>query len=216
MISLLLASRNAKKLEELRAIMKGLPVRIVSLLEVPGAPEIEEDGKTFSENALKKASELANWSGMLTLGDDSGLCVDALGGAPGVFSARFARHGNDLLNCEKLLKLLQGVSPEKRGAKFCCVIAIAAPGNQMIGMAEGEYRGIIAEDMKGSQGFGYDPLFIDPVTGKRFAELPADQKNKVSHRAIALEKAKGILREYIAKLDEAGEYSEGNQPKLRY
>lgn len=197
MTRLLLASRNGKKLKELQAIMRGLPLDIVSLLEMDGAPEIEEDGASFRENAVKKAVGLADWSGMLTLADDSGLCVDALGGAPGVYSARYGKHGDDHFNCVKLLEALKRIRPGERKAKFCCAIAIAVPGNRVIGIAEGEYEGSIAEDMKGAFGFGYDPVFIDPATGKRFAELDPHYKNEVSHRALALARAKKILTDYL-------------------
>jgi len=197
MISLLLASRNKKKSAELQAILSGLPVRILSLPDFPGAPEVIEDGKTFRENAAKKAVTLADWSGLLALGEDSGLCVDVLGGEPGIYSARYAGSGNDLANCEKLLEALKGVPPEKRTAAFHCTVVIASPGNKIVGVCEGKYSGTIASDLRGSFGFGYDPVFIDPSSGKRFAELEPEFKNQISHRAIALAKTKDVLRSYI-------------------
>ncbi|HNV86751.1 MAG TPA: RdgB/HAM1 family non-canonical purine NTP pyrophosphatase [Candidatus Omnitrophota bacterium] len=198
MISLLLASRNRKKTEELQAILRGLPVRVLSLPDFPDAPEVIEDGKTFAENAAKKAVTLADWCGMPALGEDSGLCVEALGGAPGIYSARYAEHGDDLANCRKLLAAMKDVPPDKRQAAFHCAVVIAAPGNKIVGICEGRYPGTIATDFRGTFGFGYDPVFFDPSTGKHFAELEPEFKNRISHRAIALAKAKDILTEYLA------------------
>ncbi len=197
MIPLIVASRNPKKVEELQAILTGLPIQVISLRDLARAPEVVEDGVTFEENAVKKAVEIARWSQKLVLADDSGLCVDALGGEPGVYSARFAGEAqDDPKNCEKLLRMMEKIPEAKRGAEFVCVIAIAAPDSKLMGTARGECRGWIAHDLKGSFGFGYDPLFVDPQSGKRFAELLPEVKNKISHRAKALLRAKEILREY--------------------
>lgn len=201
MISLIVASRNQKKAEELQAILAGLPIEMISLRNLAGAPEVSEDGQTFEENAVKKAVAIARWSGELTLADDSGLCVDALDGEPGVYSARFAGEAqDDVKNCKKLLQVMEKIPDEKRGAAFVCVIAIAGPDGRVVGTAWGECRGSIAWDLKGHGGFGYDPLFIDPQSKKRFAELPPELKNKISHRARALTGAKDILNDYVVML----------------
>lgn len=201
MIPLIVASRNQKKVEELQAILTGIPVDAGSLRDLPGAPEVKEDGKTFEENAVKKAVAIARWSQKLTLADDSGLCVDALGGEPGVYSARFAGASqDDRKNCDKLLRVMESVPDSERGAAFVCVIAIAGPDGRIIGTAQGEFRGSIARDLQGGGGFGYDPLFVDLQSGKRFAELLPEIKNKISHRAKALEKAQQILHAYVDKI----------------
>lgn len=199
MIPLVIASRNEKKVREIYDILKGLPFTLLSMRDFPHAPEPEENGRTFEENAVIKACAAARASGHLALADDSGLCVDALGGAPGVFSARFAgKEQDDLANCRKLLSLMEGMPEEKRGACFQCVVAICHPKDGVLGQARGEYRGSVACDMRGSHGFGYDPLFLDPVTGKRFAELEPGVKDRISHRARALAEARQILARYDA------------------
>ena len=201
MISLVVASRNQKKVNELQAILSGMPLKAISLAELSGAPEVIEDGSTFEENAAKKAVAIARWSGKLALADDSGLCVDALNGAPGIYSARFAGESqDDKKNCVKLLQEMDKISDDKRGAAFACVVVIAAPDGRVIGTVRGEYRGWIAREAKGTFGFGYDPVFIDPQSGKHFAELLPAAKNKISHRARALEKAKKILAAYVSGL----------------
>ncbi len=201
MIPLIVASRNQKKVDELQAILAGTSIKAMTLTDLPGAPDVIEDGSTFEENAVKKAVAIALWSGKLALADDSGLCVDALDGAPGVYSARFAgKNQDDAKNCEKLLNALDNVPDNKRGAAFVCVIAIAAPDGRVVGTSRGEYRGLIARDAKGGWGFGYDPVFIDPQSGKRFAELAPEVKNRISHRAKALGKAGDILAAYALGL----------------
>lgn len=201
MISLVVASHNQKKANELQAILSGTSIKAISLAELPGAPEVTEDGSTFEENAAKKAMVIARWSGKLALADDSGLCVDALNGAPGVYSARFAGEDqDDEKNCAKLLREMEKISDDKRGAAFVCVIVIAAPDGRIIETARGEYRGWIARETSGTFGFGYDPVFIDPQSGKHFAELMPEVKNKISHRARALEKVRGILTSYSPDL----------------
>lgn len=200
MIPLVIASRNEKKVREIRDILKELPFTFLSMKDFPHAPEPEENGRTFEENAVIKACAAARASGHLALADDSGLCVDALGGAPGVFSARFAgKEQDDLANCRKLLSLMEGMPEEKRGACFQCVVAICHPKDGVLGRARGEYRGSVACDMRGSHGFGYDPLFLDPSTGKRFAELEPEVKDRISHRARALAEARRILARYDAQ-----------------
>jgi len=192
-LRLVLATRNPGKIRELASLLAPLDIEVVSMAEYPCLPEIVEDGATFTENAVKKAKTVAAATGCLAMGDDSGLEVDYLGGAPGIFSARFAgEESNDRANNEKLLRLLKGVPREKRTARFCCVVAIAAPDGQVY-TASGSCEGIIAFEPKGEGGFGYDPLFFVPQFGKTFAELEPAVKNSISHRARALAGARQIL-----------------------
>ena len=196
--SLLIATTNKKKLEEFQAFFSGVPLKIISLKDFPGAREIEETGKTFEENAELKALGYAKQAGVLTLGEDSGLCCEALEGAPGVYSARFSgQNKSDEENNEKLLRLLEKVPVNCRGAYYKSVIALAAPG-KLIGLVSGEVHGVIHPQIVGNQGFGYDPLFFYPPYQKTFGEVSAEMKHKVSHRAKAFEKAKNLLREYLA------------------
>jgi XTP/dITP diphosphohydrolase len=187
---LLIATRNAGKAKEMAEIMTGLPYEVVSLSDYPDAPETEETGATFVENAIIKARAYAQYTGELTLADDSGLEVDALGGAPGVFSSRFAP--TDPERISKLLDVMKDVSDEKRTARFRCAVAIIEPGGEAQ-TCEGKIEGTIARDARGSNGFGYDPVFIVTELGKRMAELESDEKNAISHRGRALEEAKKLL-----------------------
>jgi len=190
MRKLIIATNNAGKVKEIRAIFEGVYDEVLSLKEAGLSLEVEEDGVTFEQNAVKKAVEAAKASGCDALADDSGLCVDALGGAPGVFSARYAGpHATDALNNEKLLAALENRGD--RGAKFVAVVALAK-GDSVI-TAAGEVRGEIARQPSGCGGFGYDPLFFLPEMGQTFAELPADIKNRISHRARALQALKQKL-----------------------
>lgn len=193
---LVLATRNQGKVRELQDMLKSTNFEVVSLAEYPELPEVEEDGDTFLANAVKKAREIAAATGELTMADDSGLEVDYLGGAPGVHSARFAgEHGNNRANNEKLLKLLEGVPWEKRTARFRCVVAVATPDGE-VETAEGTCEGIITPELRGEEGFGYDPLFYFPIYEKTFAELDPDLKNSVSHRGKALRKALKFLERW--------------------
>lgn len=196
---LILATRNKGKIEEIKKIMEEFPQ-----IEVIGcedgyvrAPEVVEDGQTFYENAYKKAITLAKYTGKLTMADDSGLEVDALEGRPGVLSARFAgEEANDLANNQKLLELLTGVPEEKRTARFKCVIVLADWEGE-VARAEGRCEGIILEKPRGTNGFGYDPLFYLPQLGKTMAELSLEDKNRVSHRSRALSQMKELFREML-------------------
>ncbi len=191
---LILASNNANKLREIREILGGRFEEIVSLREAGIEHETVEDGETFLDNARKKAREIAALSGCCALADDSGLCVDALGGAPGVYSARFAGvHGDDQANMRLLLEKLQGV--ENRAAHFTCAMVLVYPDGRDIS-AEGYFYGQIGYEQKGSNGFGYDPLFYIPEFGCTSAELSPEQKNAVSHRGSA-------LRTLVARLEAA-------------
>ncbi|MCL6559515.1 MAG: XTP/dITP diphosphatase [Firmicutes bacterium] len=192
---LVLASTNPGKIAEISAIIAPLGWEILSTAAYPGFPEIEERGATFEENAVEKARVTAAFTRETALADDSGLEVDYLHGAPGVYSARFAGEPkNDAANNAKLLKLLEGVPYEKRTARFRCVIAIASPEGR-VWTAEGVCNGYILTEPRGTGGFGYDPLFFFPEYQKTFAELPPAVKNRISHRGQALEK----IRELLAK-----------------
>ncbi|MBI4115606.1 MAG: RdgB/HAM1 family non-canonical purine NTP pyrophosphatase [Candidatus Omnitrophica bacterium] len=201
---LLLGTGNRKKLEELKTLLSDIPFRLVSLREFPNIKEVKEDGDTFEENAVKKATGLAKQTGMLTLAEDSGLMVEALEGNPGVYSARFAGpEKDDLKNCLKILKLMEKLPENCRGASFKSVVAITTP-QRLIGTAVGEVHGGIAHQMRGSGGFGYDPIFIYGPYGKTFGEVSAEMKHRVSHRAQAVLKAKKILEEYAKIRTPAG------------
>lgn len=191
---LVLATRNRHKGEELAAMLGDLGIRIRTLADFPGVPEVDEDGATCEANAVKKAIEIAQATGLPAVADDTGLEVDALGGRPGVFAARYAgEHATYEDNCRKLLQELAGVPRAKRSAKFLTVAAIALPGGE-VQVAQGILEGLITEEPVGSQGFGYDPVFLVPELGKTLAELTAAEKNRISHRAKAFGKAKEILR----------------------
>lgn len=174
-------------------MLADLPLAIRSLAEFPGAPDVVEDGATYRENALKKAWSAAKFTGMPALADDTGLEVDALGGQPGLYAARFAGEGCTFQdNVRKLLLLLEGVPSERRGARFVCVIALVEPGGREQ-VVEGELRGWISESQAGGGGFGYDPVFYVPEAGRTLAELTAEEKNRVSHRRRALDRARTII-----------------------
>ena len=196
MITMIAASSNAHKIKEIQSIMSKFGVKVVSRKEA-GVPEfeIEEDGETFEENSLKKAEAIMKATGKLTVADDSGLMVDYLGGAPGVYSARFAgEECDDEKNNEKLLKHLEGLPAEDRKAKFVSVITLMFPDGNTI-VARGEGPGRIIETPTGENGFGYDPLFVPDGLSKTFAQLSDKEKNSISHRARALEKREEILTE---------------------
>lgn len=196
MRKLVIASKNIGKLKEFQSLLGGSSFNVVSLEEYPEIPEIRETGSTFAENAAIKAEAVAQYTGELSLADDSGLEVDVLGGRPGVYSARFAGvPSSDKANNQKLLEMLSSVPGEKRTARFRCVIAIAAPcvPTQLV---YGCCEGLIASVPSGTGGFGYDPLFYVPSLGRTFAELSPEQKNIVSHRAQAMAAAEKLLYEF--------------------
>ena len=190
------ATKNKHKIEEIQTITKEFGMDVISRADA-GVPdvEVEEDGDTFEANSEKKAREIMELCGEITIADDSGLMVDALDGAPGVISARFAgEDGNDLKNNEKLMKLLENVPPEKRTARFVSVITMVYPDGRKI-VARGECKGHMIYQPKGSNGFGYDPLFVPDGYDRTFAELTGTEKNRISHRAIALQNLRGKLLE---------------------
>jgi len=190
---LLVASRNPGKLREYRELLKGVPFRLTDLASEGIQEEVAETGRTFEENASLKARRYAELSGLLSLADDSGLEVDALGSEPGVRSARYAgEHASDADRYNLLLEKLRGVPTEKRTARFRCVIALAWPSGRLE-LLHGAREGIIATEPRGANGFGYDPVFYMPELGATMAELSAEQKNRVSHRYEAAQKAKALL-----------------------
>lgn len=196
MSKVILASNNKHKLEEIQAILSGLSYELLSMKEAGLDLDIEENGDTFEANSLIKAEAVLSKLGICTIADDSGLIVDALDGEPGVYSARFAGEpSDDQKNNEKLLRLLQDVPNSKRTARFVSVITMVFENGHTI-VARGEAEGSIGYEYKGSNGFGYDPLFIDQRTGLTFAELSSEEKNKHSHRAKALILLKEALDEY--------------------
>ncbi len=183
-MKLIIASNNAHKLVEIKAILGGAFGEILSLREAGIEHETIEDGLSFAENAEKKAREIMEISGCCALADDSGLCVDALGGAPGIYSARYAGvHGNDAANRKKLLEVLDGT--EQRAAHFACSIALVYPDGRIV-RAEGRVEGVIARSEAGQNGFGYDPVFYLPEYGCTMAQLEPEEKNAISHRSRAL------------------------------
>jgi XTP/dITP diphosphohydrolase len=197
---LLLATTNAGKLAEVQALLRTLPVRLISLRDLGTWPEVIEDGASFEDNALKKARTLAKYSGVLTLADDSGLEVDALKGAPGVRSARYSgTDATDESNNAKLLAELSHVPEEKRTARFVCVLALCAPtGIKEEWTVREECQGRITFVPTGENGFGYDPLFYYPPLGKTFGEIDRETKGTVSHRGKALKRMTQILGGLLA------------------
>lgn len=187
LMKLVIATRNAHKLEEIQAIFDFTNLEVLSAFDFPEIPDVIEDGETLEENAAKKATEIAAATGCWTLADDSGLEVDALDGAPGVYSARYAgEHGSYADNNVKLLREL--ADKEDRSARFRTVIALSDPeGN--VKLVSGECVGVIIEEGRGANGFGYDPLFVPNGYSETFAELSSEVKNRISHRANALRKA---------------------------
>lgn len=189
-----LATRNRHKVEELAVLLGDLGIRIRTLADFPDAPEVEEDGTTCETNAIKKACEIARVTGLTAVADDTGLEVDALDGRPGVYAARYAgEHATYEDNCRKLLQELEGVPHERRTARFITVAAIAAPG-EPVQVTQGVLSGYITENASGSKGFGYDPVFYVPELKATLAEIAAEQKNRISHRAKAFLQAKELLR----------------------
>lgn len=197
MKEIVVATENPGKLREIKESLRGMDVQILSLRDLPPLPPIVEDGSTFRENAFKKARTVAHHTGRLTIADDSGLEVDHLEGEPGVRSARFAgESASDADNNRKLLQCLEGIPSSQRGATFRCVIAVVDPQRKE-SWVEGTCTGVIGEKERGTQGFGYDPLFIIPELGKTLAEFPLEEKNRISHRGKALAALKRALTDFL-------------------
>lgn len=200
MADLLLASQNPGKLNEMRILVEGLPLRVVSPRDLGIVEAPDETGTTFIENATIKALHYARRSGLLAVADDSGISVDALGGGPGLYSSRFGGEGaSDLERNRLLLEKLRGVPPEKRGAHFTSAVVVARD-SEVLFQAQEEVHGFIAEETRGQNGFGYDPLFFYPPYGKTFGEVPHEDKDRVSHRG----KAFARLRAFLASLPGPG------------
>jgi XTP/dITP diphosphohydrolase len=198
MTEIVIATRNRGKIREIEALLHSYPYKLLSLTDFPDMPEIVEDGKTFLENAIKKARMVALYTHRLTVADDSGLVVEALQGRPGVLSSRYAGEGaTDEKRYRKLLKEMIGVPLDQRQAAFVCAMAVATPSGR-IQTVEGECRGSITFEPRGKYGFGYDPVFFVPEFAKTMAELEPEIKNRISHRARALEKLKPLLVEFSA------------------
>ncbi len=177
--------------------MRGLGLRILSLDDFPHVPEIEEDGRTFTENALRKGYFYSKYFGQLTLADDSGLEVEILKGMPGVHSARYAgERASSQENNRKLLRVMEGIPMSKRGARFRCVMALVSPDGREA-LTEGTCGGRIGFKEVGKRGFGYDPLFILPQHGKTMAQLSIEEKNRISHRGKALKKMGKIIKKWL-------------------
>ncbi len=196
-MQLVLATNNKDKITEIRHLLDDLPVTILTRSDFLEFPDPEETGSTLAENAIIKAKAIAEFCELPALADDSGLEVDALNGAPGVLSSRYA--GENVTyrdNYEKLLANLKGVPREKRTARFRCVMAVAWSPDE-IETVEGVSEGLIAEDVVGDKGFGYDPVFFYPPLGKRFSQMSLDEKNLVSHRGSALQKARTLIIERL-------------------
>lgn len=183
---ILIATRNQGKVDEIRAMMSGFPTMFLSLADVKEVPEVTEDGETFEENAIKKAKTVAEFTGIVSLADDSGLCIDALDGRPGVRSARYAGEtASDAEKCTLILEEMHEVPDALRTARFVCVLALAWPYGQTE-LFRGVCEGKITTELRGKAGFGYDPIFYYPEAGCTFAEMDRGTKNLVSHRGRAL------------------------------
>ena len=194
MTRLVLGSRNKKKLREMVDLLGDLPIDLSDLTPYPRAPELDETADSFLGNATLKAVQLAPALGAWVIGEDSGLVVPALGGAPGVYSARYAgRQGDDAANNAKLLREMTDLTGDARGAYYVSTAVMADPTGKVMGSAEGRCHGIIVTEPRGSGGFGYDPLFLVPEYGKTFGELPAEVKQSMSHRARAFAELRGAI-----------------------
>ncbi|MBI5572824.1 MAG: XTP/dITP diphosphatase [Desulfomonile tiedjei] len=196
--TILIATKNRGKVAEISDLVKDLSVTFLSLADVANAPDVIEDGATFEENALKKARVIAKATGVATIADDSGLCVDALDGRPGVFSARYAgEHATDAQKCAGLLEEMRDVPNELRTARFICVIALVTPDGEER-LFHGVCEGRITFEPRGDGGFGYDPIFYNEQAGRTFAEMERDEKNLISHRGRALRQFSAYLRGFCS------------------
>ncbi|PLS01335.1 XTP/dITP diphosphatase [Neobacillus cucumis] len=203
MKEVIIATKNPGKAREFEHIFASRGIMVRTLLDFPEIPEVEETGTTFEENAILKAEAVSRALNKMVIGDDSGLMVDALEGRPGIFSARYAGEPkNDENNTDKVLQELQGVPEEKRTARFYCALAMAIPG-QETRTVSGTCEGRILEERRGTNGFGYDPVFYVPEKGSAMAELPSEEKNKISHRAAALKKLESVLDAILERAEES-------------
>ncbi len=203
-MDLVLATKNRDKIREIKHLLRGLKTKVLSIEDYPDLPEVHEDGETLRDNAIKKAVTIAAYTGKWALADDTGLEVKVLNGAPGVYSARFAGPGCKYIdNNKKLLKLLGDLPINKRKAQFKCVMALADPQGK-VHTVSGVINGYIGTRMQGTQGFGYDPVFVVPEYGKTFAQLGLKTKNQISHRGKALEKIKKVIQRTLDSVQRTG------------
>lgn len=202
MKEVIIATKNPGKAREFEHIFAPRGIEVKTLLDYPEMEDVEETGTTFEENAALKAEAVSKQLNKMVIGDDSGLIVDALEGRPGIYSARYAGEEpkDDQKNLEKVLNELQGVPEENRTARFYCALAVAWPGNETITVS-GTCEGRILEEQRGTNGFGYDPVFYVPEKGCAMAELSSNEKNKISHRANALKKLEGILDSIVERAE---------------
>jgi XTP/dITP diphosphohydrolase len=193
-MEIVLATRNTKKVEEIKRAVGDMPISIMTIDDFPGCPEAEEDGITFQENAVKKAIAVAYYTGKPSLADDSGLEVYVLNNAPGILSSRYSGEGaDDSKNIEKLLNEMRAIIDEKRNARFVCCLALAFPDGRLE-IFTGQVEGKIGREQKGSHGFGYDPIFYPKGHDRTFAEMSADEKDSLSHRGEALREFQKYLK----------------------
>jgi XTP/dITP diphosphohydrolase len=198
MTRLILGTRNRKKCDEMADLIKELPLEVVDLSAYPDAPEVEETGSTFAENARLKAIGFARATRQWALTDDSGLVVPALNGRPGVYSARYAgKQGDDEANNQRLLAELGPLEDDQRDAYYVCVMALASPEGEVVATSEGRCHGTIVKERRGAGGFGYDPLFLIPEYHQTFAELSLRVKQALSHRARAMTSMRPWLRKIV-------------------
>ncbi len=198
MKQIVLATKNKGKIKEFSRLLADVEVEIMGMDSFPHIVPVEETGATFAENAILKAKQVAEETGLIAIADDSGLAVDCLDGAPGVYSARYAgEHGDDGANNHKLLEIMKNIPAERRQGRFHCAIAISLPGGQKTTVVEDVCQGSIAYKEEGDNGFGYDPLFIPDGFKKTMGQMEEDEKNKISHRAKAVAKAVAILKKLI-------------------
>jgi XTP/dITP diphosphohydrolase len=198
-MKIVFASGNEGKVKEIKEMLEGMGIKLLSLKDYADVPEIVEDGKTFLENALKKARIISDFTGETVLADDSGLRVDVLGGEPGIYSARYAgEKATDDDNINLLLARLKNIPQEKRTAFFCCALALYRTDGSY-DCFESKWPGLIIDERRGDNGFGYDPVFFDPELKKTAAELPPEIKNKISHRGQAFTLLKKALRESLSE-----------------
>ena len=194
MLEILIASKNLDKVKEIKEMLKNPNIKVLTIKDFPDLPQIEEDGKTFTENAIKKACKLSQYTGKICLADDSGLEIDYLKGKPGIYSSRWGNSDEERIR--KVLELLKDVPKNKRGAKFICVLVLAFPNGRRY-IVNGECKGRISVNPRGEYGFGYDPIFIVPEYDKTFAELGEEIKNRISHRGKALKKIIKIINKLV-------------------
>jgi XTP/dITP diphosphohydrolase len=195
--NLLLATMNQDKVIEITRLVSGLGIHVMDLSVYPDFPEVIENGETLEENALLKAVEAYRYTGLTSMADDTGLFVDALQGEPGVFSSRFAGENASYEdNCRLLLERMDAVPDDERAARFTCVVALVFPWGEEK-LFRGDVEGVILRDSRGAQGFGYDPVFYHIPSGKTFAEMSLEEKNALSHRAIAVKRAVDYLSDLV-------------------